>query len=120
MKLTIDKVRVLREHHHEELCAQHDAERPEDCSLCGLHAIGVALCDEWIAVRTVRWVSLLPHSAHEPLMVEGAEFGSANYLPDGTWEATLDGVHQCLFTERDRCKEYLENVARDRGYEVAT
>lgn len=114
MKLTHELVRALRDYHREELCVQHDAERPEDCSLCGRHAIGVALAEEWIAAHTVRWDG---DTLHGPTFCgEVAGYDGDAYCAHVYGS---DGIGARRPTEAE-ARVWLEAKARDAGLEVVT
>lgn len=114
MKLTIDKVRALRDYHREELCTRHRAAIPVECSLCGRHAIGVALAEEWIAARTVRWDG---DTLHGPTFCgEVAGWNGAGYCAHVYGS---DGIAVDRSTEAD-ASAWLEEQAREAGLEVAT
>jgi hypothetical protein len=117
MKLTHDKVRALRDYHLEGMCTRHRAAIPVECSLCGRHAIGVALAEEWIAVRTAWWCR---DDGGSFLRSSVAWFGSVG--PDGdrgTWLAETDNGWQLFATEAE-ARAWLEEQARADGLEVAT
>lgn len=120
MKVTHDQVRALLDSHREELCERHDAEDDAECSLCGLHAIGLALCEEWLARRTVRidtehgnvtnglgeHIGALVKSEHGPGFV--AVWGEEFWPPQRPC-ATVDDARAAL-----------EEFARAEGFEVVS
>lgn len=130
MNLTHDKIRALRAMHEQCMLDEHNAGECADTEALALHAAGVALCDEWLARRTVRWTQS-PYMIGDRMVyritlsvVHGGDwFGSVAdhgaWRKAAPWSATVvDGLAQRLATEAE-ARAWLEERACEAGYEVA-
>ena len=136
MKLTIDKVRALRDMAAADLseCDVPICGREEPCLSCEFNRTAEALAEEWIAVRTVRW-----ESAHSDTVGAGVEVrllpptGEAvasywHYTSAGDdYSASAgpgsehgDGTRSPRLMTLAEARAWCEEQARASGYEVAT
>jgi hypothetical protein len=107
MKLTIDKVRAAR----------HAIDNPDDACAYDTEILR-ALCDEWIAARTVRWSENTLETDERDRRVVGA----ASERTDGAIVAYMVGASgvNARFATLATARAWLEEQARASGFEVAT
>lgn len=80
--------------------------------------VTIALCEQWLADRRVRWApgDWSPASAD----LSGGGFAGHVYrFDDGTWEAGIDSVPQMMFMTEAEAREWVEARAIAEGYEIA-
>lgn len=116
--LTHDKVRAILarlERDGQPDGCDHDCdERCDECS--PLHDTQ-ALCDEWIAARTVRWQGSALVSAAEPLALGHTEDADLGRTRGVFYRYGLKTTSS--FDTAAEARAWLEERAREAGFEVA-